>query len=57
MVCYVDSTIALPILTAYAIANHKRRKPKRLYHRREALLTTLTQRYQQTLKRKKSPTR
>ena len=52
VVCYVDSTIALPILTAYAIANHKRRKPKRLYHQREALLATLTQRYQQTLKRK-----
>ena len=53
VVCYLDSTVALPILTAYATANHKRRKPKRLYHRREALLATLTQRYQQVLKRKK----
>jgi len=53
VVCYIDSTVALPILTAYAIANHKRRKPKRLYHRREALLATLTQRYQKALKRKK----
>ena len=49
IVCYLDSTVALPILTAYAIANHKRRKPKRLYARREELLATLTRRYQQTL--------
>ena len=53
VVCYLDSTVALPILTAYAIANHKRRKPKRLYHRREELLATLTRRYEQVRKRKK----
>ena len=35
VVCYCDSTIALPILTAYALANHTPRKPKRLYERRE----------------------
>jgi deoxyhypusine synthase len=52
VVCYLDATVALPILTAYAIANHKRRKPKRLYDRREELLATLTRRYQQTLKKK-----
>ena len=53
VVCYLDSTVALPILTAYAIANHPRRQPKRLYARREELLTALTRRYQQTLKRQR----
>ncbi len=31
VVCYLDSTIALPLLTAYALANHPSRKPKNLY--------------------------
>jgi deoxyhypusine synthase len=53
VVCYLDATVALPILTAYAIANHKRRTPKRLYARREELLATLTRRYQQTLKKRR----
>ena len=33
IVCYVDSTVAFPILTHYALARHKRRKLKRLYDR------------------------
>ncbi len=45
VVCYLDSTVALPILTAYAIANHPPRKPKRLYDRREEMLDALRQRY------------
>ena len=53
VVCYVDSTIALPILTAYAVANHKPRKPKRLYDHREPLLATLKRRYEQALQRRK----
>src|SRR5438552_6276014 len=28
--CYVDSTIALPLLTAYALSRRERRPPKRL---------------------------
>jgi deoxyhypusine synthase len=52
VVCYLDTTVALPILTAYALANHKRRKPKRLYDRREQLLATLTQRYEKARRRK-----
>ncbi|MFQ5602938.1 MAG: deoxyhypusine synthase [bacterium] len=43
--CYCDATIALPILTAYALANHRPRKPKQLYHRREELLAKLTDEY------------
>ncbi len=41
VVCYLDSTVALPILTAYALARHKPRKAKRLYERREALMQML----------------
>lgn len=39
--CYVDSTVFLPILTVYALANHAPRKPKRLIDRLEALMTEL----------------
>lgn len=38
VVCYLDSTVAVPILTHYALARHKPRKLKRLYDRREACL-------------------
>jgi deoxyhypusine synthase len=41
VVCYVDSTIALPLITAYALAKHPPRSLKRLYDRREALLEAL----------------
>jgi len=45
VVCYCDSTIALPILTAYALANHAPRKPKRLYERRDQLMDLLVREY------------
>jgi deoxyhypusine synthase len=45
VVCYCDSTIALPILTAYALSNHAKRKPKRLYDRREELMKRLIDEY------------
>jgi deoxyhypusine synthase len=45
VVCYCDSTIALPILTAYALANHKPRKRKRLYEHRDRLLDNLVSEY------------
>lgn len=38
VVCYADSTIALPIFTAYALAKRPPRKPKRLFDRREEML-------------------
>lgn len=41
VVCYVDSTIGLPIITSYALARHKARKLKRLYDRRESMMTQL----------------
>ncbi len=36
VICYTDSTIALPLLTAYALARRPARSLKRLYDRREA---------------------
>ena len=33
VVCYVDSTIALPLIAAYVQARCKPRKPRRLYKR------------------------
>ena len=41
VVCYVDSTIALPIITAYALARHGRRPLKRLYDKRGAMMDRL----------------
>jgi deoxyhypusine synthase len=41
VVCYLDSTVALPILTAYALAKHAPRQPKRLFDRRAELLDRL----------------
>ncbi len=34
VVCYLDTTVALPLLTAYALARHKKRPLKRLAKRR-----------------------
>jgi deoxyhypusine synthase len=41
VVCYLDSTVALPLLTSYALAKRKKRRLKRLYDRRDALMTRL----------------
>lgn len=41
VVCYVDSTIALPLITAYALAKQPPRPLKRLYDQREALMAAL----------------
>jgi len=41
VVCYADVTIALPILTAYALAAHPPRQQRRLYERREELIRQL----------------
>jgi deoxyhypusine synthase len=52
VVCYLDSTVALPILTAYALANHPPRTPKRLFDQRDEMLGRLTQRYHKVLQRR-----
>jgi len=41
VVCYLDSTIALPILTSYALAKRKPRRLKRLYDKRAEMMSTL----------------
>lgn len=51
VVCYVDSTVALPIITAYALARHKPREPKRLYERREEFMQLLISEYQKSRRR------
>src|SRR3954470_4074679 len=45
VVCYADSTITLPIITAYALTKLPARKPKRLHDRRDALYTALRDQY------------
>lgn len=45
VVCYADSTIGLPLLTAYALDRVKPRKPKRLFERRDELMQKLTEAY------------
>lgn len=42
VVCYTDSTIALPLLTAYLIESQGGREPKRLYRRRDEALSLIT---------------
>ena len=41
VVCYLDSTIALPIITSYALAKRNPRKLKRLYDQRGVMMATL----------------
>ena len=43
--CYVDSTVALPLLTVYALATRPPRQPRRLMDRLGALTDQLVQEY------------
>jgi deoxyhypusine synthase len=51
IVCYCDSTISMPIFTAYALAKHRPRKLKRLYDRREQMLARLQREYESAKRR------
>ena len=51
VVCYVDSTVALPIITAYALAKHAPRTPKRLYDRRDEFMALLEREYDRSKRR------
>ena len=51
VVCYVDSTVALPIITAYALARHQPREPKRLYDRRGEFMKLLLSEYKRSKRR------
>ena len=43
--CYLDSTVALPLITAYALATRQPRKPRRLMDRLEAMMKALETEY------------
>jgi deoxyhypusine synthase len=45
VVCYADSTIVLPLITAYALTRSAPRKLKRLYDHRDALYAALREQY------------
>jgi deoxyhypusine synthase len=45
VVCYTDTTIAMPIFTHYALARHKPRKLRRLYDQREKAMKALRREY------------
>jgi deoxyhypusine synthase len=51
VVCYVDSTIALPVITAYALARREPRELKRLYDRRGELMELLLTEYEKSERR------
>jgi deoxyhypusine synthase len=51
VVCYVDSTVALPLITAYALTRHEPREPKRLYDRREEFMKLLVSEYKKSKRR------
>ena len=51
VVAYVDATVALPIITAYALARHEPREPKRLYDRRDEFMNLLKKEYDKSTRR------
>ena len=51
VVCYVDSTVALPLITAYALTRHEPREPKRLYEKRDQFMNQLQAEYKKSKRR------
>jgi deoxyhypusine synthase len=45
VICYTDSTIALPLLTAYALARHEPRPLKRLFDQRGEMMAAFREAY------------
>ena len=52
VVCYVDSTVALPLITAYALARRKARKPRRLFEQRDTMMAKLKDAYEKVLRQR-----
>ncbi len=48
VVCYVDSTVAMPLIASYVLARCKPRKPRRLYQRLPAMVDALRAEYRKT---------
>jgi deoxyhypusine synthase len=51
IICYLDSTVALPLLTAYSLAKHSPRPLRRLMDHLEKLTEELTREYRKKQKR------
>ncbi len=49
VVCYMDNTVSLPLVTAYALARKPPRPLRRLYARRDAMMQRLTDEYRASL--------
>lgn len=45
VVCYLDATVGFPIIAHYALAKHKKRKPKKLYFKRQEYMRSLIREY------------
>src|SRR5690606_9519674 len=50
VVCYTDSTISLPLLTAYALTRHPKREPRRLFRRRDEFVQRLVAEYEKSMR-------
>lgn len=48
VVCYVDTTVALPLITAYAFAKREPRTRKQLYDKREEMMNLLKSEYEKS---------
>ena len=48
VVCYVDSTVAMPLIASYVLAKCKPRKPRRLYARLPEMVEALRAEYRKT---------
>ena len=55
VVCYLDSTIGLPIITSYALARHKPRRLKRLFDRREQMMNRLIEEHARAVGNEPAP--
>jgi deoxyhypusine synthase len=51
VVCYLDTTVALPLITAYAFAKHEPRPLKRLYDRRVEFMDRLRDEYEKSARK------
>lgn len=56
VVCYCDSTIAMPLLVAYALSRHTSRAHKRLFDKREEMMDRLKQAYLKVLQEERKDT-
>jgi len=45
VVCYTDTTIAMPLLTHYALSKHAPRPHRRLFDQRDTMIKALTREY------------